>query len=94
VADPDQVFWGSVKQGGTKNVFTCLNTQGGLRQSLVVTQKWLRFVGQKVAIFVCDFRRNSQFESVWSDLAPLMNSDVTDGGAGAGVRAAPLASFM
>ena len=47
--------WGgwAVKLGGGKNVFTCLNTKGCLRQSLCVTQKRLSFVGQKVAIFVC-----------------------------------------
>jgi len=38
--------WGAVKLGRAKNVFTCLNTKGCLRQ------KRLSFVGQKVAIFV------------------------------------------
>jgi len=51
-ADPDQAFRGAVKLGGAKNVFTCLNTKGCLRQSLCVTQKRLSFIGQKVAIFV------------------------------------------
>jgi len=46
VADPDQAFGGAVKLGGAKNVFTCLNTKGCLRQNR------LSFVGQKVAIFV------------------------------------------
>ena len=44
--------WGEVKLGGAKNVFTCLNAKGCLRQSLCVTQKRLSFVGQKVASFV------------------------------------------
>jgi len=59
VADPDQAFGGAVKYWGAKKVFTCLNTKGCLRQSPGVTQKWLLFVGQKVAIFVCDFSRNN-----------------------------------
>jgi len=46
------VWGGAVKLGGAKKVFTCLNTKVCLRQSLGVTQKWLPFVGQKVAIFV------------------------------------------
>jgi len=36
----------AVKLEGAKNVFTCLNTKGCLRQ------KRLSFVGQKAAIFV------------------------------------------
>jgi len=43
VADPDHAFGVEVKFGGAKNVFTCLNTKGCLRQ------KRLSFVGQKVA---------------------------------------------
>jgi len=46
VADPDLAFGGAVKLGGAKIVFTCLNTKDCLRQ------KWLPFVGQKVAILV------------------------------------------
>jgi len=42
----------AVKLRGAKNVFTCLNTKGCLRQSLCVPQKSLSFAGQKVAIFV------------------------------------------
>jgi len=59
--------WGEVKFGGAKNVFTCLNTKGCLRQSLCVTQKRLSFVGQKMAVFVgrtmLFFREQPQFES-------------------------------
>jgi len=45
------VWGGAVKLGDAKNVLTCLNTKGCLRQSLCVTQKRLSFVGQKVVIF-------------------------------------------
>jgi len=51
VADPDQAFGGKSNRGRQK-VFSCLNTKGCLRQSLGFTQKWLLFVGQKVATFV------------------------------------------
>jgi len=47
--------------GGAKNVFTCLNTKGCLRQ------KMSSFVGQKVAIFLgrnmLFFREKPQFEN-------------------------------
>ena len=43
---------GAVKLGGAKKIFICLNTKVCLRQSLGVTEKWLPFEGQKVAIFV------------------------------------------
>jgi len=45
-------IWGRSQIGGRGKVFTCLNTKGCLRQPLSVTQKWLPFVGQKVAVFV------------------------------------------
>ena len=44
--------WGGSQIGGRQEGFTCLNTKVCLRQSLGVTQKWLPFVGQKVAILV------------------------------------------
>jgi len=56
VADPGQAFGGAVKLGGAKNVFTCLNTKGCLRQ------KRLSFVGHKVAILLvelCYFSGNN-----------------------------------
>jgi len=46
------VCGGRKSNRGAKKVFACLNTKGSLQQSLGVTQKWLSFVGQKVAIFV------------------------------------------
>ena len=67
VGDPDQEFGGAVKLGDAKKVFTCLNTEVCLGQMLGATQKWLPFVGQKVAIFVGRtmqfFRDKPQFES-------------------------------
>jgi len=41
VAAPDQAFSRGIEIGGAKNVFTCLDIQGFLRQSLSITQKWL-----------------------------------------------------
>ena len=56
-------FWGgAVKLGVAKNVFTCLNTKGCLRQSLCVAQKRLSFVHQKVAVLLvelCYFSGNN-----------------------------------
>jgi len=49
VADPDQAFGGAVKLGGAKNVFTCLNIKGCLRQSLCVTHKWLSSVKNEIS---------------------------------------------
>jgi len=66
VANPVQAFGGEVKLVGAKKVFTCLNTKVCLRQSLGVTQTWLPFESQKVAIFVGRtmrfFREKPQFE--------------------------------
>jgi len=53
---------GAVKLGVAKNVFTCLNTKGCLRQSLCVAQKRLSFVHQKVAVLLvelCYFSGNN-----------------------------------
>ena len=53
MADSDHALYGGGSEiGGDKKVFTCLNIKGCLRQLLGVTQKWLPFVGQNVAIFV------------------------------------------
>jgi len=63
VADPHLAFGGAVKLGGAKNVFTCLNAKGCLRQSLCVTHKRLSFLGEKVAILLaelCYFSGNKQ----------------------------------
>jgi len=62
VADPDPAFGGAVKLGGAKDVFTCLNAKGCLRQSLCVKQKKLSLVGEKVAILLvelCYFSGNN-----------------------------------
>jgi len=46
-----QGVWGAKKRCA-KKVFACLNTRVCMRQSSGVTQMWLPFVDQKVAIFL------------------------------------------
>jgi len=52
LADSDQAFVGGGSQIGEARQKDLRLLKKHLRQSLGVTQKWLPFVGQKVAIFV------------------------------------------
>jgi len=63
---------GGSQIGGRQEVFNCLNTKVCLRQSLVVTQKWLPFVGQKVAIFVGRTMRFFREKQVWKRFISLI----------------------
>jgi len=47
VTDPDQGFGEQSNRGIPKSCSLFLNTQGCLRKSLGITQKWLRFKGQE-----------------------------------------------
>ena len=63
---------GGSEIGGHQEGFTCLNTKVCLPQSLGVTQKWLPFVGQKVAIFVGRTMRFFREKAVWKGLISLI----------------------
>jgi len=80
VPDPDQVFGGAVKLGGAKNVFTCVNTKGCLRQKRLsyaifqgINTVWKRFILLIQKTFETGPKQWASFLTSCTDLVYLQN---------------------